>query len=66
MIKAQVTLTKAEGHRWRSKVTKNKQMVAYNTSSDPIEIGELGSKLKVTVTENVCKNDVKNSPNIQI
>ena len=34
-------------------------MVAYNTGSDPIEIGDLGSKVKVTVTENVCKNDEK-------
>ena len=30
-------------------------MVAYNTGSDPIEFGDLGSKVKVTVTENVCK-----------
>ena len=36
-------------------------MVAYNTDSDPIEIGDLGLKVKVTVTENVCKNDEKNS-----
>ena len=35
-------------------------MAAYNTGSDPIEIGDLGSKVKVTVTENVCKNDEKN------
>ena len=41
-------------------------MVAYNTGSDPIEIGDLGSKVKVTVTENVCKNDEKNSPKIHI
>ena len=34
-------------------------MAAYNTSSDPIEFGYLGSKVKVTVTENVCKNDKK-------
>ena len=34
-----------------------RQMVAYNTGSDPIEFGNLGSKVKVTVTENVCKND---------
>ena len=26
-------------------------MVAYNTGSDPIEIGDLGSKVKVTVTQ---------------
>ena len=32
-------------------------MVAYNTGSDPVEFGDLGSKVKVTVTENVCKND---------
>ena len=35
-------------------------MVAYCTGSNPIEIGDLGSKVKVTVTENVCKNDEKN------
>ena len=28
--------------------------------------GDLGSKVKVTVTENVCKNDKKNSPKIHI
>ena len=43
-----------------------RKMVAYNTGSNPIEIGDLGSKVKVTVTENVCKNDEKNSPKIQI
>ena len=26
-------------------------MVAYHTGSDPIEIGDLGSKVKVTVTQ---------------
>ena len=42
-------------------------MVAYRTGSDPIECGDdLRSKVKVTVTENVCKNDEKNSPKIQI
>ena len=41
-------------------------MVAYNIDSDPIEIGDLGSKVKVTVTENVFKNHEKNSPKIQI
>ena len=41
-------------------------MVAYNTGSDPIEFGDLGSKVKVTVTENVYKDDEKNSPKIQI
>ena len=41
-------------------------MVDYNTGSDPIEIGDLESKVKVEVTENVCKNDEKNSPKIQI
>ena len=40
-------------------------MVAYRTGSNPIEIGDLGSKVKVTVTENVCKNDEKNSQKIQ-
>ena len=39
-------------------------MVAYRTGSNPIEIGDLGSKVKVTVTENVCKNDEKESPKI--
>ena len=41
-------------------------MVAYNTGSNPIEFSDLGLKVKVTVTENVCKNDEKNSPKIQI
>ena len=41
-------------------------MAAYNTGSDSIEIGDLGSKVKVKVTENVCKNDEKKSPKIQI
>ena len=36
------------------------ELIAYNTGSNPIEIGDLGSKVKVTVTENVCKNDEKN------
>ena len=30
-------------------------MVAYITGSNPIENGDLGSNVKVTVTENVCK-----------
>ena len=34
-------------------------MVAYNTGSDPIEFGDLRSKVKVTVIEYVCKNDEK-------
>ena len=34
-------------------------MVAYNTVSNPIEFDDLGSKVKVTVTENVCENDEK-------
>ena len=34
-------------------------MVAYNTGSDPIEFGDLESKVKVTMTENECKNDEK-------
>ena len=34
-------------------------MVGYRTGSNPIEIGDLGSKVKVTVTKNVCKNDEK-------
>ena len=41
-------------------------MVAYCTGSNLIEIGDLGSKVKVTVTENVSENDEKNSPKIQI
>ena len=41
-------------------------MVAYRIGSNPIEIGDLGSKVKVAVTENVFKNDEKNSPKIQI
>ena len=41
-------------------------MAAYCTGSNPIEIGDLGSKVKVTVTENVCKNDGKKSPKIHI
>ena len=41
-------------------------MVAYNTGSDPIEIDDLESKVKVTVTKYVCKNYEKNSPQIQI
>ena len=35
-------------------------MVAFCTGSDPIEIGDLGSNVKVTVTKNVCKNEKKN------
>ena len=34
-------------------------MVAYTTGSNPFEIGDLGSKVKVTLTENVRKNDEK-------
>ena len=41
-------------------------MVAYKTGSDPIEIGDLGSKVKVMLTENVRKNDEKKSPKIHI
>ena len=41
-------------------------MITYNTGSDPIEFGDLGSKVKVTVSENVYKNDEKNSPKIKI
>ena len=41
-------------------------MVAYRIGSNPIEIGDLGLKVKVTVTENVCNNDENNSPKIQI
>ena len=39
---------------------------SYSTGSDPIEIGDLGFKVKLTVTENVSKNDVKNSLKIQL
>ena len=35
-------------------------MAAFRTGLDPIEIGDLGSKFKVTVTENSCLNDEKN------
>ena len=38
-------------------------MVSYYTGSDLIEIRDLGLKVKVTVTENVCKNDEKNVTN---
>ena len=41
-------------------------MIAYYTGSNPIEMGDLGSKVKVTVTEIVFKNDEKKSPKIQI
>ena len=41
-------------------------MVAKDTGSDPIEIGDLGSKDKVTVTENVPKIDEKKSLKIQL
>ena len=41
-------------------------MVAYNTGSEPIEIGDLGSKVKVTVTENVSKNEKKIAKNSTI
>ena len=37
--------------------------------SNPIEIGDLGSNVKVTVTENVCKIDEKKiakNPNLDI
>ena len=34
-------------------------MVDYNTGSESIEFGDLGSKVMVMVTENVCKNDEK-------
>ena len=32
---------------------------SYSTGSNPFEIGNLGSKVKVTVIENVSKNDEK-------
>ena len=41
-------------------------MAAYCTGSDSIEIGDLGSKVKVTVTENVSKKDEKISLKIQL
>ena len=31
-------------------------MVAYRSGSNPIEIGDLGSKVMVTMTKNVSKN----------
>ena len=36
-----------------------------STDSDPIEIDDLGSKVKVTVAENVSVNDEKNSIKIK-
>ena len=41
-------------------------MVASRTGLDPIEIGDLRSKVKVTVTENVSKIDEKKSLKIQL
>ena len=41
-------------------------MVDFSTGSDPIEIGDLGSNVKVTVTKNVCENDKKKFAKIQI
>ena len=41
-------------------------MVAYNTGSNPIEIGDLGSKVKVTVTKNISKIDETKSLKIQL
>ena len=35
-------------------------MVSYISGQIKFEDGDLGSKVKVTVTENVCKNDEKN------
>ena len=40
-------------------------MAAYRTGSDFIEIGDLGLKVKGTVTENVSQNDEKNSLKIK-
>ena len=34
-------------------------MVAYNTGSEPLKFGDLGSKVKVAVTENVCNKMAK-------
>ena len=36
-----------------------KVLLVYRTSSNPLEIGNIGSKVKVTVTENVWLNDKK-------
>ena len=36
-------------------------MVAYRNGSNPIEVVDLGLKVKVTVTENVSQNDEKKS-----
>ena len=36
-------------------------MITYCTGFDPIEIGDFWSMVKVTVTENVCQNNEKNS-----
>ena len=41
-------------------------MVAYRTGSDRIDIDDLKSKVKVTVTENVSQKDRKNCDKIKI
>ena len=41
-------------------------MAANRTGSYLIEIGDLGSKVKVTVTENVSKNGEKKSLKIKV
>ena len=41
-------------------------MVAFCTGLDPIDIGDLGSNIKVTVTENVCKKNEKNRQKLNL
>ena len=41
-------------------------MFAYRTGSNPNEIGNIGSKVKVKVTKNVCLNDEKNRKKLHL
>ena len=43
-----------------------RKTVAYSTGSDPNEIGDFGSKVKVTMKQNVSKDDNENLRNIQM
>ena len=40
-------------------------MVAHRTGTNPIEIGEPGTKVKITVIKNVSENDERNSHNLK-
>ena len=40
-------------------------MVAYHTGLNPIEIGDIGLKVKVTVAKNVSQNDEKYRQNFK-